>query len=514
MPGKGPNLVMTGAEDQDGLPVSRELGDYRLLELICEGTDTCTYRARQTSVGREVVLERIKGEGWPTPERVRSFLADVRAKAAVAHAGIGSVYEAVEGEGEVYYTRELLAGRTFDELQDKGVKLDPVEVAGILHQLGAAMHYLTDRGVATLPLEAGHMVLSGQGLVRIANPGIAAEPDPAGGVLDRALVGELLQGLVRAGKPGATRTSKLLGMMRGLEEGVELSWRQVYHTAQKLEQELAAEICVARAEALREAGGDGRGLRTFGWALLAVMMAGIFGVGGLILLRRPKAAEVRDMSAMIEIPAGIYLGGNGLERRVDRFWIDAHEVTIAEYAEFLEALAGLEEDKRDAYDHIDQPTSKPDHEPDGWASILSVARSGGRFEGLELGLNCPVTCIDWWDAYAYASWKGGRLPSLDEWMAAASVGTGPEPVPSEWGPADQKTGDVTGRGIHGLAGNVSEWLQKPERNPAFPMNARSPVAGGGSFLKAGLGTRERSWFETRGVRRPELGFRVLRETSP
>ena len=227
-----------------------------------------------------------------------------------------------------------------------------------------------------------------------------------------------------------------------------------------------------------------------------------------------RAPEARDLSAMIAIPAGTYQNHAGKEVELDRFWIDAHEVTIAEYAAFLNALASLEESMRSAYDHITQPAIKLDHLPDDWPSVLSAARAGRNHDGLDLDLNCPVTRIDWWDAHAYANWKGGRLPTQEEWLAAATLDREEAISAGGWGPVDQSAGEVSRRRIHGLAGNVAEWSENPERNPAFPMNARSPLACGGTFLAPGGGVRARIWLNTREVRRRDVGFRLVRQVAP
>ncbi|MDP7656503.1 MAG: hypothetical protein QF706_10525, partial [Roseibacillus sp.] len=85
---------MSGSEKDQVRPALRQLGDYLLMELISEDEETRTYHARQRSIDRAVILVRLKGVIDPTRPSGEAFLADVRAKAAIEHAGIGSVYEA------------------------------------------------------------------------------------------------------------------------------------------------------------------------------------------------------------------------------------------------------------------------------------------------------------------------------------------------------------------------------------------------------------------------------------
>ena len=503
---------MSGSEKDQVRPALRQLGDYLLVELVSEDENTRTYHARQISVDRAVILVRLKDVIDPTRPSGETFLADVRAKAAIEHAGIGSVYEAAQEEGEVYWTRELLPGVTFPQIPQEGRKFTPLTIVGFLRQVGGAMAYLAERAIATLPLEPEHLVLGEHEVVRIANLAVAGEPDPDGRARDQAMVGALFQGMLETDLPGAARCGRLLAMMMGLEEVIELSWPQVANTAGMLEQDLASEAGVARA--LQAKVSRRERVRAVGIILLVALILGVSGVGGVFLFTRPSAPEARDLSAMIAIPGGTHRNHAGKEVELDRFWIDAHEVTIAEYAEFLRALATQEESMRNVYDHIRQPAIKLDHLPDDWHSVLSAARAGRNYDGLALDLNCPVTRIDWWDAHAYANWKGGRLPTQEEWLAAAALDKGEEISAGRWGPVDQSPGDVTRRRIHGLAGNVAEWAENPERNPAFPMNAKSPLACGGTFLAPGGGVRARIWLNTREIRRRDVGFRLVRQTAP
>ena len=85
---------MSAPENVPDGSASPALGDYLLGQLIAEDEDTRTYHARQRAMGRGVVLVMQKGAG--REQQAASFLGDVRAKAAIEHPGIGSVYEAVE----------------------------------------------------------------------------------------------------------------------------------------------------------------------------------------------------------------------------------------------------------------------------------------------------------------------------------------------------------------------------------------------------------------------------------
>ena len=109
---------------------------------------------------------------------------------------------------------------------------------------------------------------------------------------------------------------------------------------------------------------------------------------------------------MVIVPGGNYeLGPNaGWQRsvrhvRLDAFAIDRHEVTEAEYALFLNA----------------QPVDKRGPlAPRGWLSS-----DAGEYTAAPDERDLPVCYVNWAQAAAYAAWAGKRLPTEDEWEAAA-----------------------------------------------------------------------------------------------
>ena len=125
-------------------------------------------------------------------------------------------------------------------------------------------------------------------------------------------------------------------------------------------------------------------------------------------LQHPERYGTRGESAppgMVVVPGGNYeLGPNaGWQRpardvRLDAFAIDRTEVTQGDYARFVTA-------------QIDQRAALL---PRGW-----VLDEAGEVVVPPEDRDLPVCYVNWAQAAAYAAWAGKRLPTEDEWEAAA-----------------------------------------------------------------------------------------------
>jgi formylglycine-generating enzyme required for sulfatase activity len=212
------------------------------------------------------------------------------------------------------------------------------------------------------------------------------------------------------------------------------------------------------------------------------------------------------------IAEGLHPTPDGTEEPLRAFRISAHEVTIGQYAEFLETLQMLAKDNRQrTFDHESQPAGKSSHLPDRWAVLFDAAKTNGTWMDQLVTLDSPVVGVDWWDASAYVEWKQARLPTQEEWFAALrkDVANPATLVPGEWMPVTAMTADRTPAGLIGMAGSVCEWTRRPAANPANPLGERLWVIIGGSYLKPGSNALSREWVSDRGLRRPDLGFRVV-----
>jgi formylglycine-generating enzyme len=258
-------------------------------------------------------------------------------------------------------------------------------------------------------------------------------------------------------------------------------------------------------------------------AALAGVMVGAFATG--IEQQRTTRAELGSCAAYAGLPAeegetagmAFIPGGNfrmGSERhqpeerfthvvRVDGFWIDRHEVTNAQFSQFVDGTGyvTLAERGPDPRTHPDtpkellvpgsvvfiRPTTRHGRQLSEWWQYVAGANwrhptgPGSSIVGME---NHPVVHITYEDALAYARWRGHSLPTEAQWEFAARGGRDGEddwssafdadgkPIANTWqgvfpdlntkedgyaGTAPVGCFKPNGYGLYDMIGNVWEW---------------------------------------------------------
>jgi len=500
------------SDQNKAFATGNQIEDYVIGDLLYRGTHTLTWTASQVSVQREVVICSLREAFEHEAEMVECFFADVRKKASVEHPLIGSVLEAVNSEGHCFFARERLNGQSLEAHHEDGLSIAPLHVARILRGLSDAYKFLESKGVGTLPLTPNDLFLDARFHCRMVNMVVDGESDSTVYTRDKQLIGLLFQDLLEPNQPGSTRVGSLLDFMADMSREVPLTWVQIYDLADEVERQLAEpkkQMHIQSSTMPMKPFISAAALAKIGIAVTVLSI--IIGLGYYVSTIKEVPAE-RGIVDLIDIPGGKYPGPDGVPVKSRAFRIDAHEVTIGEYAQFLHAMNALRGEDRTTYQHEDQPADKTSHLPDDWAALYAAANQGGGWNQLEVDLNYPVVGVDWWDAFAYAEWKDRSLPSREEWYLAGSFSDDLSQLDgAAWLPVDQ-AGKTT-RGVYGLAGNVSEWTGKKISDPADPSQPARYVICGASYLKPKYGARAREWVNDRSLRRRDLGFRTLKSSS-
>ena len=170
------------------------------------------------------------------------------------------------------------------------------------------------------------------------------------------------------------------------------------------------------------------------------------------------------------------------------YWIDRYEVTNRAFESF--AVAGGYQER--------ELWSEP-----GWVWLEKQDRARLPAECAGTGPEEPRRCVTWYEAEAYARWRGGRLPTEAEWEFAAR---GPSSSRYPWGeefdaarcnvvesrgakPVGSYPSGVSWVGAHDMAGNAMEWVSDwlapygdagtVLENPAGPASGKIKVEKGG-----------------------------------
>lgn len=222
----------------------------------------------------------------------------------------------------------------------------------------------------------------------------------------------------------------------------------------------------------------------------------------------PSDWGTSDTSGMVKIPSGeIILGSqNGYEDerpfytkklKVDSFWADKTEVTVAQFKSFVEATGYITDaEKQNGAAVFTAPTDSNTPMMSWWTFKQGI--SWNKIDQKMPALNEPVRYVTYNDALAYASWLGRDLPNEleNEYLAkgfSENDDVGPKSngkiVANYWqGEFPYQNTQEDGFrnvafvgcfqenpfGLHDMIGNVWEWTSSVYKGPHSDMHMGAP----------------------------------------
>src|SRR6266849_9445605 len=154
------------------LALGDKLGHYEILSLLGEGGMGEVYRARDTTLKRDVALKILPAAFLRDPERMARFQREAEVLASLDHPNIGPIHGIVESEDSRALVLALIEGPTLaDHIEAGPLRQD--EAVAIAKQIIEALEYAHERGVVHRDLKPANVKITPDGVVKVLDFGLA-----------------------------------------------------------------------------------------------------------------------------------------------------------------------------------------------------------------------------------------------------------------------------------------------------------------------------------------------------
>ncbi len=148
-------------------------GRYELNRRIGRGGMAEVFLARDQLLDRPVAIKVLFPEFAGDPNFVERFRREAQAAANLNHPNIVGVYDWGKVSGTYYIVMEYVPGRTVSEILRADGPLHPNRAADIAADVASALAFAHRNGVVHRDIKPGNILVTKQGLVKVADFGIA-----------------------------------------------------------------------------------------------------------------------------------------------------------------------------------------------------------------------------------------------------------------------------------------------------------------------------------------------------
>ena len=153
------------------------LAHYDVTALLGEGGMGEVWRARDTTLDRDVALKVLPEAFTADPDRLARFEREAKVLASLNHPNIGSIYGLEEAEGIRALVLELVEGPTLaDRIKQGPISID--EALPIPKQIAEALKAAHEAGVIHRDLKPANIKVKDDGTVKVLDFGLAKAFQP------------------------------------------------------------------------------------------------------------------------------------------------------------------------------------------------------------------------------------------------------------------------------------------------------------------------------------------------
>ncbi len=148
------------------------LGPYEIVAPLGAGGMGEVYRARDTSLSRDVAIKVLPADVVADPERLARFKREAQLLAALNHPNIAAIHGLDQADGKPFLVLELVEGEDLAERLKRGpIPLD--EALPIAKQVAEALEEAHEHGIVHRDLKPANIKLTPDGKVKVLDFGLA-----------------------------------------------------------------------------------------------------------------------------------------------------------------------------------------------------------------------------------------------------------------------------------------------------------------------------------------------------
>lgn len=165
-------------------PMPQQLGGYRILSELGRGGMGAVYLARQLSLARNVALKTVQAQWAQHPGIIARFIREAYAAAQLTHHNVVQIYDLGQDQGTSFFSMELVKGKSLEEVTAQHGKMDPRTATTCILQAARGLKFAHDNGMVHRDVKPANLMLSDEGLVKVADLGLVKTAAPVDDDID------------------------------------------------------------------------------------------------------------------------------------------------------------------------------------------------------------------------------------------------------------------------------------------------------------------------------------------
>lgn len=155
----------------------QQIGRYEILEEIGRGAMGVVFKGRDPLIGRAVAVKTITSGVAESVDLLERFYREARAAGGLQHPNIVTIYEMAESGGSPFIAMEYLEGESLEKLVARKAALPLATKVSYVIQTSRALDFAHRRGIIHRDVKPANIVVTGDGVVKVVDFGIARIAD-------------------------------------------------------------------------------------------------------------------------------------------------------------------------------------------------------------------------------------------------------------------------------------------------------------------------------------------------